>query len=196
MKIKDLAGQTFGRWTALRLSEERGKGTGGGRVKAMWICRCQCGTEKAINSSSLVTGNSQSCGCLKSERMTEYNTVRVVPTMQADEKFITEKYGSYMASAQKRHHDWQLTREEALALFKSDCAYCGKPPSNTFRRGNVAVPYNGIDRVNNDKGYMADNVVACCKICNKAKNNLTLSEFHTWIKRLVANYSFAAGEGA
>jgi len=51
--LKDLTGMTFGRWTVLR--PEKGR---------MHLCRCECGTEKLIQSGSLQTGKSQSCGCL------------------------------------------------------------------------------------------------------------------------------------
>lgn len=48
----DIAGEQFGRWTALRY-------VGGRR----WLCRCECGAEKEIDSGSLRAGRSQ--GCIK-----------------------------------------------------------------------------------------------------------------------------------
>lgn len=44
--------------------------------------------------------------------------------------------------------------------------------------------YNGIDRVDNTKGYTIDNVVPCCGICNMAKGKLNQQEFQNWIKRV------------
>lgn len=44
---------------------------------------------------------------------------------------------------------------------------------------------NGIDRVNNDLGYINNNVVSCCKTCNLAKSSLTLIEFKNWINNLI-----------
>jgi len=32
--------------------------------KACWLCRCQCGTEKTIDSGHLGSGDTKSCGCL------------------------------------------------------------------------------------------------------------------------------------
>lgn len=46
--------------------------------------------------------------------------------------------------------------------------------------------YNGIDRIDNQKGYSLDNVVACCRICNNAKSDMTVHEFHSWIMRIAA----------
>ncbi len=53
----DLTGQRIGRWTVLSLTRP-------GR----WLCRCTCGkTKPAVCYTSLTTGRSKSCGCLKSE---------------------------------------------------------------------------------------------------------------------------------
>jgi hypothetical protein len=58
----DLTGRQFGRWTALHLLAPRKRST-------MWMCMCNCPlrTQKAVSATSLVTGNSKSCGCLRSE---------------------------------------------------------------------------------------------------------------------------------
>lgn len=45
--VPDISGQKFGRWTALYQVEH---GTGGER---RYLCRCQCGTEKALRRSSI-----------------------------------------------------------------------------------------------------------------------------------------------
>lgn len=37
--------------------------------------------------------------------------------------------------------------------------------------------YNGIDRINNDNGYIAGNVVACCFPHNRMKGKLSQSKF-------------------
>lgn len=53
----DLAGQRFGRWSVMRVA---GKDKRGG---TLWLCRCDCGNEKAVVAASLRSGNSTSCGC-------------------------------------------------------------------------------------------------------------------------------------
>lgn len=51
-------GQSFGRWTVLsRVDNDR-------RTSARWLCRCSCGTERAVCGHSLRQGISKSCGCL------------------------------------------------------------------------------------------------------------------------------------
>ena len=57
-KIRDLTGQTFGKLTVVSFV---------GRDKwrnATWLCKCECGTEKAVRGNLLTSGNTKSCGCI------------------------------------------------------------------------------------------------------------------------------------
>lgn len=55
----DLTGQHFGRWTVLGKAEHQvGK-------HPVWECQCECGAIRAVAHSSLVNGQSQSCGCMR-----------------------------------------------------------------------------------------------------------------------------------
>lgn len=60
----DYVGKTFGAWTALKKVQH-------GSRNSMWLCRCQCGTEKVIRSTELKNGRSKSCGCLKNKYLKE-----------------------------------------------------------------------------------------------------------------------------
>ena len=60
-RSKDIAGQRFGRLTALEPLEKRMQGS------VMWRCRCDCGSECEASYNSLVSGNTRSCGCIKTE---------------------------------------------------------------------------------------------------------------------------------
>ena len=59
---KDLTGKQFGRLIAM--SPTDGRSIGG---CVFWKCLCSCGTSVNVISSSLITGNTQSCGCLQKE---------------------------------------------------------------------------------------------------------------------------------
>ena len=56
MKVNDLTGQRFG---SLLVVERRGSDSKG---QALWLCRCDCGTEKIIRGHDL-KGGVKSCGC-------------------------------------------------------------------------------------------------------------------------------------
>lgn len=66
MKLIDLTGQKFGRWTVIRKTDER-------QAKSvMWECRCDCGTVQLVNGANLRKGLTLSCGCLNSEKAAEH----------------------------------------------------------------------------------------------------------------------------
>lgn len=56
----DLSGKRFSRWFILS-----GAGITGGSY--YWLCQCDCGTIKKVQSTYLRNGESKSCGCLRNE---------------------------------------------------------------------------------------------------------------------------------
>jgi len=55
--LVDLAGQSFGRWTVLYRASLRGAHV------TRWLCRCTCGTERAVLGTELRAGRTTQCGC-------------------------------------------------------------------------------------------------------------------------------------
>jgi hypothetical protein len=47
--------------------------------------------------------------------------------------------------------------------------------------------YSGIDRLDNNIGYVSGNCVPCCSVCNYAKRDMTVDQFKNWIKRIYIN---------
>lgn len=62
--VLDLKGKRFGRWTVLKLDEEKTE-------KVRWICECDCGSVKSVLRCSLRSGRSISCGCHRKEFLSE-----------------------------------------------------------------------------------------------------------------------------
>ncbi len=59
----DIAGQRFGRLTALEWLDQRN------RNGHLWRCRCDCGRETVVSASALRTGETRSCGCARQEAL-------------------------------------------------------------------------------------------------------------------------------
>lgn len=59
---KDLTGQKFGKWLALGPAPSKKYACG---TKTFWLCRCDCGIERAVSFDSLRAGKSSGCGCLR-----------------------------------------------------------------------------------------------------------------------------------
>lgn len=175
------------RWTILGLSKHQIPGS-----TRRWDCRCVCGTERTVGQQSLLDGTTKSCGCYRDDRNTEM--YRLPPDIGAANNLI----GQYRRGAIRRGLVWELSMLEAQILFKGDCRYCGHPPTNTAKtkykgpRGieDSLYKYNGIDRVDNTKGYTIDNVVSCCKYCNTAKSNHSIEEFSKWVADISRNNSY------
>jgi len=70
-KAAELVGKKFGRLSVVARIANAKNG------KAMWRCVCECGNEKLTNTHHLNSGNTQSCGCLQSERTAKANAKRI-----------------------------------------------------------------------------------------------------------------------
>ncbi len=62
-RVRDLAGQKFGKLTSLYASGKTQRGS------VVWVCNCDCGREALVPGRNLVSGNTKSCGCLQPETM-------------------------------------------------------------------------------------------------------------------------------
>lgn len=103
-------------------------------------------------------------------------------------EFYTPIYKQYKRDAIKRsNRTFELSKEEATKLFTSSCHYCNANPSNSIKIGERIITYQGIDRMEQDKGYISSNVVPCCKTCNYAKNVLNYNEFLQHINKIYNN---------
>jgi hypothetical protein len=151
--------------------------------KRMWLCKCDCGNMTEANTGSLTCDKKKSCGCLTSTKSAE-NSIKSRYKIAKQDAGYRSIYSSYKLNAKSRGFDFNIDFDYAVSILKSDCHYCGIEPSNTYMKSYYNATYNGIDRVDNTKGYEMDNIVSCCKMCNIAKNNNTEEYFLQWVKRL------------
>jgi hypothetical protein len=88
-------------------------------------------------------------------------------------KNFLSRFGGIKQQAQKKRILWNedLTDEMCYKMMTSNCFYCNFIPDKSL---------NGIDRMDNNKGYTQSNVVSCCKNCNFMKASL---DPITFIKR-------------
>lgn len=176
-------GSRYGRLTVIKHAESKSG-------KAMWLCRCDCGNEKIIagqhlRNNSHQTGGTKSCGCLQKERASKANSL---PLGKAAFNALIMRMKN---SAKTRNHKWDLTKDQVRRLTSQPCYYCGAEPSqgeiNSAGRNGIYI-YNGLDRMDNSKGYFVDNVVPACRTCNVAKNSMTTEQFQEWLTRAYKHY--------
>jgi hypothetical protein len=133
---------------------------------SMWLFKCDCGKEKIIEGTYVKRGKTQSCGCSQGPKKLPFG---IGP--------LNNLIANIRLGAKRRKHQFKLSREEIIDIINQNCYYCGIKPSNKYKTKNSYYLYNGIDRVNNDKGYIKDNVVACCKTCNFMKLSSSKKDF-------------------
>lgn len=75
----------------------------------------------------------------------------------------------YKSSAKRRGKKYELGDELAKDLFFRPCHYCGKKPT-------IDEP-NGIDRIDNEEGYVDHNAITACKTCNYMKWKWGVTDF-------------------
>ena len=80
--LKDLTGKTFGNWYVIERAPNRKKAI-------MWVCKCNlCGTVKTVHGTSLKSGTSKNCVCIrktglhKSHGLTSHPLYRVWQRMK------------------------------------------------------------------------------------------------------------------
>ncbi len=168
---KDLLGKRFGHLTVIALTDKRDW------TSRVWLVRCDCGKTKGVRGSRLISGGCTSCGSCSKRKPYGLSS-------------MNQRISSYKLTAKNRNTDYSLTDEEFHKITKSECFYCGSPPSNVANKPDTygEYIYNGIDRVDSGKGYFIGNVVPCCKRCNQAKNDMSQEEFFKWIRRIYKHY--------
>lgn len=187
MAVKQiLVGRKFGRLTVIKevyIKAEKGK-----RQAVRWECLCDCGNTVISAAAVLLCGHVKSCGCLKKEKVKEnfdkYRETRKLPHGEAHKKNI---YNRYKREALRKKYAFEITIEEFTEITQRNCHYCDATPTpfatgNNQRRNGLYVG-NGIDRMDNNIGYIYENCVPCCTECNYAKRKRSYNEFISWIHK-------------
>lgn len=89
--------------------------------------------------------------------------------------------------ARKYSREFMIEFKKYKLLILSNCYYCNKAPANKIYSYDkkIKLLYSGLDRIDTKKGYTLDNVVPCCKICNRAKSDLIQLDFYIMCQKIV-----------
>jgi hypothetical protein len=182
-RVKQEVGNRYGRLLVVEHAGSNGWGA------AQWLCRCDCGKEIIVAGTLLRQGKVKSCGCLRlgKKRKPHKDGGKRGSYRLSKEASLNHLYSSYKRGARDRGLVFELTKREFRHLTQEPCFYCGVEPKQKVWNGGSADDtyiYNGLDRKDNDKGYTIDNVVPCCKRCNRAKNVMPAEEFVEMAERI------------
>ncbi len=122
--------------------------------RPLWNVRCLiCGHEVATNYQALTRNGCRTCAVRKRPFESLYNCFLI-----------------------RAHYPVGITFEQFLEFTKvHECHYCSTPIEwYEYRKkdynGHSRDAYN-LDRRDNSLGYTMNNVVVCCKRCNKGKGD-------------------------
>lgn len=175
-------GSVFGKLTVIAEADKKPMGQGKHKrnFKA-FLCKCSCGTEKVIIARSLLLGHSKSCN----NGLCRGNNT---PQISSAKKLWSS--GGYKKEG--------LPFEAFYQCSQMNCFYCGISPSNSYASDRSPLKehrfiYNGLDRLNPLDNHNINNIIPCCWICNRMKNNLSIQKFDDWLTRIYNNFILING---
>ncbi len=90
-RAENLAGQKFNRLTVVSRTKNHNNRTS-------WNCVCECGNKSVVSSDCLKSGDTKSCGCIKSP-----------PTLERLDKYIDKSSGRWIWVGYKNKHGYGIT---------------------------------------------------------------------------------------
>lgn len=139
------AGDRFGQLVTIHAT----KRLYGGRLRAAWWCRCDCGEKAEVESSNLRRGNSTRCSeCAKDARgkrhVTHGQTRNHAPTkLYVVWKTMLARCENPKNKSYPRYGGRGIAVSDRWHSFENFAADMGEPPTGDHQ----------IERVDNDKGY-------------------------------------------
>ncbi len=173
-RMLDLKGQRFDKLVVL---EKAGISK---RKQVLWLCRCDCGTEKINIATGLKSGKIKSCGAWHyrpnykgglSHTKKQQKKYRLKRQLQDHPSHV---FSGLKKGAISRSIPLKWTKEEFCNWYPAQprtCYYCGISVGRVSAKGMVASGIS-IDRTDNDGPYSEDNCVLCCNRCNTIKGNI------------------------
>lgn len=182
-KRLDLSGAKFNNLLAIQYEYSKNK-------HSFWSFLCDCGNTVTKEARYVKNGRIKSCGCLR------YKTSSIIGKkygkLTKEEGYSTKRYlyNLYRKGARRRNYTYELSFQETIDLTSQNCYYCGIAPYKIIDRDDYfgSYTYNGIDRIDNSKGYSVENCVPCCFVCNRAKGIMTQEQFKEWVDSLYNHY--------
>lgn len=154
-----------------------------------------CGIDRKVNSIGYIKNNCVSscsmCNNLKGDLENDVifiNMIRHIMSqmgLMKDEYYYENydlfecqnytKYWHYISRAHKNNIIFEMTKEDYKQIIGMNCYICNK-------KGML-----GVDRIDNNKGYILGNVAPCCKTCNYLKYTYNIYDIYRKSYEIVLN---------
>lgn len=165
---EDYTGRSFGYWIVIGFDSYRpnAKRTSG---SYRWKCRCQCGVEKTVVTTTLLYGRSNGCMSCTGNRGSAENN----PNWKGYGEIPGEVMNRLRASCKRaRLLELDVDCEYLDVLWKTQkrrCFYSGRPLE--------IMKTASLDRIDSSRGYVKGNVQWVHVDVNRAKWEMSSDEF-------------------
>lgn len=132
-RLRDLTGSLFGRLVVIEVSRDRSPDG-----RALWVCRCSCGTTVSVSSHYLLSGDTRSCGCLHREMLSDRSSGALNPMygMKGNKHPNWRGGVTPLAEAIRKCLEYKAWRKAVFERDKHTCQLCGDS-----RGGNLVADH-------------------------------------------------------
>lgn len=116
-RMKDLTGQEFGYYTAVKPLYKNNSN------QVVWLFKCRCGNQNELPAARVLSGGNKSCGCYQKEYVANYSKNRF---SKRRDSFVGKKYGKLLILSVNLDND----SEKTLRTFAKCVCDCG---TNVYR---------------------------------------------------------------
>lgn len=134
----DRIGQRFGRWLVVERHPQK--------KKVRWVCQCDCGTLRDVAAADLVSGRTNSCGCLQKDGAGKTLT-----------KLQKREYHSWSGMKQRCLYHWHIEWHRYGGRGITICDSWRNSFESFFRDMGPCPAGMSLDRINLDGPYAPDN---------------------------------------
>jgi hypothetical protein len=121
---------------------------------------------------------------IQAKNWRDNNPEKVKEINQKKKENINQSYKIYKSIAESKNTEFNILLEQYIEIVKNPCFYCNIIQDKGF---------NGLDKKICTKGYVLNNVVSCCEICNFMKGTLTPEIFFKRIEHILTNLNVING---
>lgn len=174
-KRKDLTNMRFGNLTAIRYCHWSEFNTN--KSKTMWLCKCDCGNERLVDSYDLTSKNIISCGCKNGEKL--FNGVG---------NLSGTYYNAIRKGAEIRNLKFDVSKEYLWNLFLKQCGKCALTGDDIhlekkYHKNHFSQTAS-LDRIDSSQGYIEGNVQWVSREVNFFKNNKNEKDLYNLCKKI------------
>lgn len=171
-KKKNLLGCKFGKLLVIDSAKNSPQG------RSRWLCECECGRKKNIDTTSLTRKLSQSCGYCTRCNFKGYEDISGIYLKHTKN------------SADKRGIKYDISAKDIWEIYllqNRKCAISGLPIIFVRNYDKQVLQTASIDRIDSKKDYTRDNIQIVHKKINNMKQWLDNDEFLYFCKLAYLN---------